>query len=458
MADETRTLAKFVADFKIEDAPEKIRNRMIDLLVDQIGVEIGCSHLPWARQVRSMYTNLGGKPEATVLGYGDRLPLTSVAFVNGTFGHSFEYDDANPLVHGHPGCELVPSLLAVSEREGRSGHEFLATLTAAYEIRGRIGWAVSPDMLEQGGPQYSTTCGPFGVAAGVARLLGLPAEGIRDAMGIAGTFSGGLMQYDHGGGSVKRIFGAVAAIGGMQSALLAQAGITGPEGILEGTRGLLRIYPSEYRPDRLTVDLGKRWMVDHILFKPYCCCAVIHPAIDACLKIVLDRKLTADVIDTIEVDYPKGSYDHSAITDPKDLLSMQFSTSYSLALTVTKHKNTPREYTMDALKDPVIKKLSSRVSLREDAELDRMFEDGHMPARVKIKTVSGDRFEELVLDAKGSPGVPYSSQDVDEKFRSLTSDVLGKANSENLLATLRGIDRVSNIRELFEQLVFKVAA
>jgi 2-methylcitrate dehydratase PrpD len=457
MVDKTRALARFVANFKLGDAPAPIQQRMHDLLVDQIGVEIGCSHLPWAQQVRETYRKIGGAPEATVLGYGDKLPLTSVAFINGTFGHSFEYDDANPLVHGHPGCELVPSLLAVAERDRRSGLEFFTTLTAGYEIRGRIGWAVSPDMLEHGGPQYSTTCGPFGVAAGVARLLGLPAEGIRDAMGIAGTFSGGLMQYDHGGGSAKRIFGAVAAINGMQSALLAQAGITGPEEIIEGKRGLLRIFPKEYRPDRLTVDLGKKWMIDHILFKPYCCCAVIHPAIDACRMIVEQRDLSSNAIESITVDYPKGSYDHSAITNPQDLLSMQFSTSYSLALTVIKRRNTPREYTMDALRDPKMKELAAKVSLREDAEMDRIFNDGHMPARVKIKTKSGDNFEQLVQDAKGSPGVPYLSKDVDEKFRSLTVDVLGKDRAEHLLDMLRNVEKLRDMTELTRVLVFHTA-
>ena len=84
-------------------------------------------------------------------------------------------------------------------------------------------------------------------------------------------------------------------------------------------------------------------MIDHILFKPYCCCAVIHPAIDACRMIVEQRNLNGDVIDTVAVDYPKGSYDHSAITNPQDLLTMQFSTAYSLALTVIKRKNTPRD-------------------------------------------------------------------------------------------------------------------
>ncbi len=448
MADETRQLAQFAAGLTYDQVPAEVRARAADILIDQLGVEIGCSHLPWAKQVRETYRRIGGAPEATVVRYGDRLPVASAAFINSTFGHSFEYDDANPLVHGHPGAELIPSLMAIAEREHCSGREFLTAFIAAYEVRGRIGWAVSPDMLEQGGPQYSTTCGPFGVATGAARLLGLGAEGIRNALGIAGNYSGGLMQYDHGGGSVKRIFAAVAARSGIEATLLTQAGITGPEGILEGKRGLLRIYPAQYRPERLTADLGKMWTILHVLFKPYSCCAVIHPAIDGVRKLVTAHNLGAGDVESIEIGYPKGSYDHSAITSPKDLLGMQFSTSYSLALTVLKRRNTPHEYTEAALADPQVRDIAAKVRLREEAELDKLFEEGHMPARVKMWTKSGRLLEEMVLDAKGSRGTPFSSNEVDDKFRSLVADVVGTERCENLVRVLRGIERLDDMARL----------
>ncbi|OGA38052.1 MAG: hypothetical protein A3G24_05540 [Betaproteobacteria bacterium RIFCSPLOWO2_12_FULL_62_13] len=453
MADETRQLAQFVAGLTHTQIPADVRGRAVDILIDQLGVEIGCSQLPWAKQVREAYCRIGGTPEATVVRYGDRVPIASAAFINSTFGHSFEYDDANPLIHGHPGAELVPSLMAIAEREHRSGREFLTAFVAAYEARGRIGWAVSPDMLERGGPQYSTTCGPFGVAAGAARLLELGAEGIRNALGIAGTYSGGLMQYDHGGGSVKRIFAAIAASSGIQAALLAQAGITGPEGILEGKRGLLRIYPSHYRPERLTADLGEKWTILHVLFKPYSCCAVIHPAIDGVRKLVTAHDLGAGDIETIEIGYPEGSYDHSAITSPKDLLGMQFSTSYSLALTVLKRRNTPHEYTEAALADPQVQGVASKVRLVKEAELDRLFAEGHMPARVKVRTKSGRLLEEMVLDAKGSPGAPFSNNEVDEKFRSLVADVVGAEKCERLVRVLRSIESLNDMAELPAMLV-----
>lgn len=447
MADETRELARFVADFKYGDIPDHIRALAIDNLIDQLGCEIGCSQLEWGKQVREAYGGSGGIPEATVIAYGDRLPVCSAAFINSTFGHSFEYDDVNPPCLGHPGAELIPALVAIAERDHVSGRDFLTTFVAAYELRGRVGWAVSPDLVEHGGPHPSSTCGAFGAAAGAARLLRLGAEGIRNAVAIAGSFSGGLMQYDHGGGSVKRIVCAVAASSGIQAARLAQAGMTGPEGILEGARGLLRIYSSNFRRERLVADFGKMWTIERVLFKPYCCCAVIHPAIDGLSKLVATNKLKAADIEAIEVGYPTRSYDHAAITSPHDLLGMQFSTSYSLALTVLKGGNTPREYTVQTLTDPDIKAFASRVRLLEEPELGKLHE-GRFPARVKVSTKSGAVYEELVINAKGAPGARFTSGEIDSKFRSQVTDVVGAEQCENLVGILRNIDVLDDMAKL----------
>ena len=447
MADETRQLAEFAASLTHGQIPSAIRARAIDILVDQIGVEIGCSDLPWARQVRESCRCAGGAAEATVVRYGDRLPVATAAFINSTFGHSFEYDDGNPKFHGHAGAELIPSLLSVGERDHISGRDFLTAFVAAYEVRGHIGWALSPEMAKRGGPQYSTTCGPFGVAAGVARLLGLDAEGIRNAMGIAGGFSGGLMQYDQGGGSVKRIYTAIAASAGIQSAHLARAGITGPEGILEGARGLLRIYSSEYKAQRLTQDLGKQWMFETAYFKPYCCVGIIAAAIDGFRKIVTENCLAADDIESVVVGYPKGYDLHAGGTSPHDILGMQFSTSYSLALTLLKGGNTPREYTAEALTDPAVREFADRVSVKEDAELTSGYE-GRLPARVVVGSRAGRRSEELVINARGSPGAPLTSDQVDDKFRSQVAAVLGDARCDKLLRTLRTIDELDAVAKL----------
>lgn len=448
MPGETRQLAQFVEGFSIGDMPSGVRARAIQLIIDQIGNQIGGSELPWSQQIRDTYAHPGGTAEATVMGSGERLPLAAAAFVNGAFGHAFEYDDANPTAHGHPGTELLPPLLAAGEREGLSGAEFLAGFVAAYELRGRVGWAVSPDLLEFGGPQYSTSCGPFGAAAAAARALGLGADGIEHAIAIAGTFSGGLMQYNHGGGSAKRIFPAVAASAGIQSALLAQAGMTGPAEILEGKRGLLRIFPRSYRPERLVEGLGSLWLIEQALFKPYSCCAGIHAPIDGLRKILERQSLTADRIDRVVVGLPKGFVNHATVTDPKDVLGLQFSTSFSLGMTILKGRNGPGEYTEASLVDPDLRAFAAKVSIEEDPSQDPLFEQGLFSARVRVTTSSGDQSEEFVRHATGSPGAPFTTADVDQKFRSQVTDRLGTAQCEALLEALHGIDTAESLHHM----------
>jgi 2-methylcitrate dehydratase PrpD len=452
MADETRALAEFTASLGYERIPHDMRAAAIDILVDQLGCQISGSEMPWAQQVRNTYIRSAGAAEATVARYGDRVSCATAAFINSTFGHSFEFDDINPRIHGHPGAELVPALLALSESRGIPGKRFLAALVAGYEVRGRIGWALSPDMIERGGPQYSTTCGPFGVAAGAAVLMGMGADGVRNALGIAGGYAGGLMQYGLGGGSVKRIYTAIAASNGLQAACLAEAGLTGPEGILEGERGLLRIFGKAYRPDRLVSNLGTQWMLEGRGFKPYCCCGAIHPAIDGLQQIIAHNALTPDDIVAIDIGYPTGTHLHAAITEPRDMLQMQFSTSYSLALTVLKGGNAPRHYTNAALSDPALRAFAAKVKVREDTELGGL-DEGMQPGRVTVSTRHGKHYEALVVHPRGTPGAPLSSAEIDDKFRSQVFNLTGDGAGEKLLHTLRSIDTLDNMAQLGPMLV-----
>src|SRR3954465_4943636 len=99
MSDETRQLTKFVSGLQYEQIPPRVRTKALHLIIDQLGIQIGCSDMPWAKHIRAVFSRPGGAAEATVVRYGDRLPLGAAAFINSTFGHSFEYDDANSISH-----------------------------------------------------------------------------------------------------------------------------------------------------------------------------------------------------------------------------------------------------------------------------------------------------------------------------------------------------------------------
>jgi 2-methylcitrate dehydratase PrpD len=189
-----------------------------------------------------------------------------------------------------------------------------------------------------------------------------------------------------------------------------------------------------------------------VLFKPYCCCAIIHPAIDALKEILAEHGIATEDIKSIEVGYPKGSHNHAAITDPKDILGMQFSTAYSLGLTVLKGKNTPKEYSMEALADPALKAVAAKVSLTNEVGLDKLFE-GHMPARVTLTTNDGAVHDELVIDAKGSPAKRLTSDEIDEKFRSMASELFGDERTDQIIHRLRDVVSIDDMASVAQMLV-----
>jgi 2-methylcitrate dehydratase PrpD len=167
--------------------------------------------------------------------------------------------------------------------------------------------------------------------------------------------------------------------------------------------------------------------------------------------LIAAHDLTADGIESVEVSYPSSHYKVIAITAPHDFLSMQFSTSYTLALTLLKGKNTPREYTMEALADPEIKAFAAKVTVRDDAELSKMAEvELCQPARVKVVTKSGE--VHVATRSKGT-AAKMSAAEVDEKFRSQVVAVLGAERCEQALQAIRNIAALDDMAELLPLLV-----
>jgi 2-methylcitrate dehydratase PrpD len=443
---ETRQLAEFVSSMSFEDLPDPIVSRALDLIIDQIGVQIGCCTLPWARAVLDSVANRQGG-EASIMRYGQRVTIGEAALVNGTFGHSFELDDVNPVGHGHAGAEIIPAALATAEARGRSGPEFISAVVAAYEARARIGWAVSPDLFRRGGPHYSTACGPFGAAAACGKLLGHDAVTLHHVLGVSGSFAGGLMEYDQSGGTVKRALAGIASMAGVTAALLANAGLTGPTAILEGHHGFLKVYGEEFRPELLTQDLGTRWLLDDALFKVYACCGFMHPAIDAARQLRAEHHIKADDIDHVTVSYPPSVAAHVGITDPQDVLQMQFSTPFSIAVALMRPTNSAMEYSDANLGDAALRTLASRIRVHAETSLNAYLVDRY-PATVSITMRDGRRVEQTVMDPKGSPMNPLSGSELEAKFVDLTEPVLGGPGAMLLLKALRALPESADVHRL----------
>jgi 2-methylcitrate dehydratase PrpD len=230
-----RQLSERVLAVRFEELPANVVSMAKRLITDQIGVQLRGSTLPNVQPVRRLAESLAGKAEATVIGLTALVPAPQAAWVNGTLGHSAEYDDAH-MAAWHTSSAVVPAAMALAERDDRSGADVLTAVVAGVQAMGVLGSVAGVGMLSAGW-HGSKVLGVFGAAAAAGHLLGLDPRQLTNAFGIAASDAGGTMEYDRSGGEVKRLHAGSAARIGTEAALLAELGLTGPSTIFEGHRG-----------------------------------------------------------------------------------------------------------------------------------------------------------------------------------------------------------------------------
>ena len=175
--------------------------------------------------------------------------------------------------------------------------------------------------------------GPFGAALTAGLLQGLDSRKLVEALGIAGSYPGGLVEYTESGGSVKRFHGAIPASAGIRAAAFARLGLTGPTAVFEGIKGVGRAFSSTPHPERLVDGLGETWLLDELGFKFYNCCYFIHPPLDALRRLIELHDLRAGDIAELRVGTSRQGVLHvGSLPEPTDELGAQFSLHFTLAM------------------------------------------------------------------------------------------------------------------------------
>lgn len=445
---ESRTLARFACELDETRVPEAVLGKAKEFILDQVGLMMGVATLPWSRVICDYVRDWGeGKPEATVAHYGFRTKVENAVFANASFGHGFEMDDLYVYGSSHPGCIVVPTALAMAEREGTSGRAMLGAVVAGYEVMGRINSAITPSCALRGFHAPTSITGPFGAAVAAGRLLGLDEERMLHALSIAGSHAGGVTEYDQGGGSVKRMHAGMAASGGVRSALLAQKGLTGPATILEGKHGFIQAFSDEKKLHELTDGLGSDFRV--VLgtgIKYYCACGPIHAGIDAMKALLAEHRFPAQDIRRITFGTNRRSVSHVE-AKPTDILAAQFSAAFSLALTVLRGSNGFQDYTEQTLRDPAILALADKVDLAVDPEVDKAY-PGNRGARVTVDLADGRRLACKVDHCKGTPQNPLTRAEFEGKFRSVAGAVADAGRLDRILHLVDTLEAQPDVREL----------
>lgn len=443
----TRELAKYIVGLKYEDLlPETIQAAK-EVALDQIGIMLMGSTLSWTQPSYKVMRELGSKAECTIVGTATRVAAPDAAFVNANFGHSCEFDDSGYSGGAHPGALTVPPALAIAERGHLSGQDFLLAIVLGYDTISRIGRVVSKPVLDKGF-HHQSVVGPFGAATVAGKLLGLTEDEMVHALSIAGSHCSGTMEYDQRGGEVKRIHSSIPVRAGIIAALLAQQGLTGPDSILEGLRGIPRVFGDILDPDPISEELGPEgWhAVQGRIVKPFPTLGTLHTSIQAITRLQ-EQGLRPEDVDHIDVWANSLTLSHGgAIYEPKDTIGAQFSMGFSLALRLIKGRNYLQDYMDPSLwSDPEIVALGKRVTVHADPD---MVGEIWFGARVDVTLVNGTQMEATELYRKGSPQAPLTEDELLVKFRGLASAALDESEIQRIFEVVGSLDKLADIADL----------
>ena len=438
----TRELVEFLHGMRPEDLPDEVLDRARYFLLDYLAVTVRGSREESARCVQRMIQRTvpgtAAAHCATVIGTPIRTLPVYAAFANGTASHGIEHDDTHGGGSIHLGTTMYSAALALAETMPDTAPEdFLTAVVAGYETAARLAMALQPKEHYALGFHPTQTCGVFGAAITASRLLGLTAGQTLAAAGIAGSMAAGSMEFLAEGAWTKRIHPGLAARNGIEAALLASEGFTGPRRILEGRDGFLHGYSRNPLPERLTAGLGNSFEILRTAVKPHACCRYMQGPIDAVLALVREHTIGPGKIREIEIAVLEAGWaiiaePRAQKYNPQSVVDAQFSMPFGAAVAVLRGAAGLDQFTPEQVSSPRVREMMQKVVLVKDPKLEETF-PREWPARATIRLEDGREYERFVRYPKGDPENPLTWDEMAAKFRSLAGAVLSPERCDEII-------------------------
>jgi 2-methylcitrate dehydratase PrpD len=437
MAQETVRLAEYAAALRYQDLPAEVVRRAKDCIADTVAAIICGSALPWSRIVIRYAERTGPGGKSHILGSGGAaVQANAAALANGALAHAFELDSlTRPGAGAHPGATVLPPGLAVAQECGADGRELITAFVAGNEVMIRIGRATGHTNEARGFHAPGTT-GPFGAAVAAAHLQRLGPAEMTNALGIAGSLAGGLLEFARGdGGMVKRLHLGRASEAGVLAASLAADGFEGPRTVLEGEFGFLKVFCTKWDDAELTRGLGETYVVSTTVLKRYPCHATAHAAVRAVRDLQAEHGFKGEEVQAINVTGTERMVERHNILEPADLMLAQYSIPFCVALALHREARDPESFDETALRDPQIRALCRRVRLVPEPR----GEHGGIGSTVTIALADGRHVEGRAENGMLEPG------ELEDKFIRLTRRALGEPGAASLFERLQRLEDEENL-------------
>lgn len=383
-------------------------------ILDTLSCALAGSSAPAIAEVTGLVREWGGAAQADMFVFGGKYPAHHVAWANCGMSHARDYDDTHDSAILHAGITAVSAAIAAGQlRGGISGAELIASVAAGIEVTCRLGIATKLDLIESGFI-YTSLLGYFGATAAAGRAFGLNEKEMLNAFGIIYSSVAGNHQVTRDASLMKRLQPGLAAQAAVVAVQLARKGIRGAQDVFEGADGFIRVYlHGEVDPNIVRKDLGQRWELLNLSYKPYPSCRDVHTTVDAVLQIRARNNRPAAEIEEIRVGVTSSGYQMVCVPEqvrlnPRTIVEAQFSVPYAAAVAWIDGGMDLGHFSDKGLKRTDILELTQRVRPYVDKEMDRDWGRFVPPADVTVQFRDGKTERARVNHPKGHPNNPMT--------------------------------------------------
>lgn len=442
-------LAQLACAIEYAQLPDVLVSRAKDLLIDTVACAYGAYQTPLKASLEALVHSVGGNPQATLIGNGGVTSAPLATLFNGSL---IRYLDCNDYYFGkdpgHPSGNFAVGL-AVGQREQVSGQEFIAAMVMAYEIQLRLcDFAGNPSLWKRG--WHHSTNAAFSSAALAAKLSKMSAAQMAHAMAIAASHQNTLAQLQNGGvANMKATAEAWVAKAGVEAALMAKAGITGPLDLLEGSAGWVRAVAGECELEGLLVPIEHYLMLDSNL-KPYPAVATTMSSIACAIELHQTVQKDLTNVESITIRLPSFVLGTPAAGEdrryPQSLEAAQHSLYYCVIIALLDGACHEAQFSDEKLHLPLVRQLLAKVQLQEDGALTQGW-----PAAgggIDIVMRGGQMIGKTIAHPPGHPQNPLLEVQLLEKFNAYVVPVLGRDGATKLYQQLKTIDGCDNLNLL----------
>lgn len=405
-------------------------------------------------EVMGLVEALGGTEECTLVAQGAKTNPMLAALGNGALAHSIDYDDAHDDAFVHPSASVVPAALVAGEYAGASGKDLITAVALGDDVICRMGYAVTNPEANQGLLwMLPVLLGTFSATVAASKMLGLSADEVENALGLAYNRAGGSKELVIEPGALRGLYAMFPNMTGVMAALMAKRGVPGLKETFDGKAGFFNMYYDGVRDESVFDDFGRRFEGTEVSIKPWPCCRFTNSCVDAALRIARDNDLDPTTVERITVFY--AADDAKRCADPielrrapKTIPEAKLSLPFTVAQALAYRKLEIGDFSAEALADPLLRDLCARTDAEYDAALESDFSKTMLPGRVRVELKDGTVYDERVDIVYGHPRNRMEWPDLAGKFRDCASYCKRALTADEIDAIASMVEHLEDVEDV----------